>query len=75
MSGGHKPAVQHMVGNEDRCSRAAVKHINEACKNHMKGATVNEGPARFQVAAVPEVRAIKKKTVSSIWVYYCTMKR
>lgn len=65
MSRGQLPAVQHMVGNEDRCSGAAVKHINEVCRNQMKGATASEGPARFQVAAVrrcvPEVSAISEK--------------
>lgn len=55
MSRGHKPAVEHMVENVDRCSGATVKHINEACKNGMKGVKGGEGiqrPMRLQVTDI-----------------------
>ncbi len=55
MSRGHKPAVEHMVENVDRCSRAAVEHINEACKNGMEGEDGDQGPVRLQVTAERDI--------------------
>ncbi len=67
MSRGHKPAVEHMVENVDRCSRAAVEHINEACKNGMEGEDGDQGPVRLQVTAERDIVSLRSERLRNIW--------
>lgn len=66
MSRGHKPAVEHMVENVDRCSRAAVEHINEACKNGMKGGDGDQWPVRLQVTAERDIVSLRSERLRNI---------
>lgn len=66
MSRGHKPAVEHMVENVDRCSGATVKHINEACKNGMKRGDGVQGPVRLQVTAERDIVSLRSERLRNI---------
>jgi len=64
MSRGHKPAVEHMVENVDRCSRAAVENINEGFKKGMKSVKEGDGvqgPVRLQVTAERDIVSLRSE--------------
>lgn len=69
MSRGHKPAVERMVENVDRCSRVAVGNINEGFKNGMKGEKEGDevqGPVRLQVTAKRDIVSLRSERLRNM---------